>query len=89
MAGQNHDSWDLAPIGWGCLRLLRLAFERGQLFHIGDSVTTGKRNVVVWAGIHQKTARCGGATLHGWPDDGCLIRLQSEVASKGISHDGS
>lgn len=78
-----------APVGWSCLRLLRLAFERGQLFHVGDSVTTGQTNVVVWAGIHQKTTTSGGATQHGWPDDGCLGRLQSEVASKGISHEES
>lgn len=78
-----------ASIGWSCLRLLRLAFKRGQLFHVSDSVTTGASNVVVWAGVHQKTAVRGGATLHGWPDDGCLKRLQSEVASKGIPHEES
>ena len=35
-------------------------------------------------GIHQKTAPDGGVTNHGWPDDTCLQRLQSEAASKGV-----
>eukprot|EP00964_Phaeocystis_antarctica_P047976 scaffold27785_cov81-Phaeocystis_antarctica.AAC.2 len=73
-----------SPLGWSCVSLLRLAFERGQLFRIGASATTGHDNVVVWAGIHQKTAMDGGATNHGWPDDTCLQRLQSEAASKGV-----
>ncbi len=72
-------------VGWRCVALLRLAFERGQLFMIGESVTTGKDNVVVWAGIHQKTAREGGEARHGWPDATCLERLQSECAAKGLS----
>ena len=65
-------------IYWGCL------FERGQLFRIGASATTGRDNVVVWAGIHQKTAMDGGETNHGWPDETCLQRLQSEAAGKGV-----
>lgn len=73
-----------SALGWSCVRLLRLAFERGQLFRIGASATTGRDNVVVWGGIHQKTAMHGGETNHGWPDDTCLQRLQSEAASKGI-----
>ena len=73
-----------SPLGWSCVSLLRLAFERGQLFRIGASATTGHDNVVVWGGIHQKTAKDGGETNHGWPDDTCLQRLQSEAASKGV-----
>ena len=73
-----------SPLGWSCVRLLRLAFERGQLFRIGTSATTGDDNVVVWGGIHQKTTRFGGPPAHGWPDDTHLQRLQSEAACKGI-----
>lgn len=73
-----------SPYGWSCVSLLRLTFERGQLFRIGESATTGHDNVVVWGGIHQKTAMHGGVTSHGWPDDTCLQRLQSEAASKGV-----
>ena len=73
-----------SPLGWSCVNLLRLAFERGQLFRIGKSLTSGRDNVVVWGGIHQKTAKHGGATKHGWPDETHLQRLQSEAACKGI-----
>lgn len=73
-----------SPLGWSCVHLLRLAFERGQLFRIGTSVTTGQNNVVVWGGMHQKTAKHGGPAAHGWPDDTHLQRLQSEAACKGI-----
>ena len=72
------------PTGWQCVELLRLAFEQGQLFCIGQSVTTGRDNVVVWAGIHQKTNQHGGQPNHGWPDDTVLDRLKSECASKGL-----
>ena len=72
------------PLGWQCVELLRLAFERGQLFCIGQSVTTGRDNTVVWAGIHQKTSQHGGAASHGWPDHTVLDRLKSEAASKGL-----
>ena len=37
---------------------------------VGTSVTTGQTNTVVWGGIHIKTSPHGGATAHGWPDDG-------------------
>ena len=74
-----------SPLGWSCVNLLRLAFERGQLFRIGRSVTSGRDNVVVWGGIHQKTAKHGGAVAHGWPDETHLQRLQSEAACKGIA----
>ena len=71
------------PLGWRCVRLLRLAFERGQLFRIGDSLSTGIADTVVY-GLHQKSRPSGGATQHGWPDTGYLERLQSECALVGI-----
>ena len=70
--------------GREALRLLRLAFERGLLFRVGESVTTGKSDSIVWNGIHQKTKRDGGAANHGYPDPTFLQRLQSECALVGI-----
>jgi deltex-like protein len=73
-------------VGWRALELLRRAFAAGALFRVGQSATTGRPNTVVWS-IHQKTSTTGGATSHGWPDDGYLDRLLSEVASAGVSID--
>lgn len=42
------------------LLLLIKAFERKHTFTVGDSVTTGARNVVVWNSIHHKTSPAGG-----------------------------
>ena len=54
--------------GSKALQLLKLAFERGLLFRVGKSVTTGKPEFgVVWNGIHQRTRRDGGATNHVVP----------------------
>jgi deltex-like protein len=69
--------------GQRCVALLRAAFLQGALFRVGSSSTTGKENAVVWS-IHQKTRPDGGATRHGWPDDGYLQRLQSECASANV-----
>ncbi len=40
--------------------LLKIAFKRKLVFTIGDSVTTGRKNVIVWNGIHHKTNPYGG-----------------------------
>jgi hypothetical protein len=50
-------------------------------------VTTGTRNCVVWAGIHQKTSPTGGQQHHGWPDAGYVERLQHECAAVGVFSD--
>eukprot|EP00964_Phaeocystis_antarctica_P029155 scaffold16428_cov63-Phaeocystis_antarctica.AAC.4 len=71
--------------GSKALQLLKLAFERGLLFRVGKSVTTGKtEDGIVWNGIHQKTRRDGGAANHGYPDPTFLQRLQSECALHGV-----
>ncbi|MFH4975445.1 hypothetical protein AB6A40_002154 [Gnathostoma spinigerum] len=43
------------------LQLFRLAFSCRLMFTVGDSITTGMRNVVTWNGIHNKTSLYGGA----------------------------
>ena len=71
--------------GSKALQLLKLAFERGLLFRVGKSITTGKPEFgIVWNGIHQRTRRDGGATNHGYPDETFLQRLQSECAVVGV-----
>jgi len=42
------------------LLLLIKAFKRKVSFTVGDSVTTGRSNVVVWNSIHHKTHTHGG-----------------------------
>jgi len=37
------------------------------MFTIGNSVTTGRNNVIVWNGIHHKTKIGGGSSNYGWP----------------------
>ncbi|CAD5229108.1 unnamed protein product [Bursaphelenchus okinawaensis] len=67
--------------------LLQLAFERRLVFTVGDSVTTGQRNVIVWNGIHHKTSRQGGPTNFGYPDPTYLDRVRRELAAVGITED--
>ncbi|XP_070541469.1 uncharacterized protein [Ptychodera flava] len=50
------------------LQLLKKAFQAKLLFTVGQSVTTGLDDVVVWNDIHQKTSRHGGPANHGYPD---------------------
>lgn len=65
------------------VNLLQKAFINGYLFMVGDSVTTGEENTVIWR-IHQKTSLSGGAQKHGYPDPGYLQRLKSECSAYGL-----
>lgn len=65
------------------VNLLEKAFINGYLFMVGDSVTTGEENTVIWR-IHQKTSLSGGAQKHGYPDSGYLQRLKSECSVYGL-----
>lgn len=59
--------------------LLRLAFNRGLIFTIGDSVTSGRSNTVVW-NIHHKTSMSGGPTRYGYPDPTYLqVKQKSQL----------
>nr|XP_002742351.1 PREDICTED: uncharacterized protein LOC100368311 [Saccoglossus kowalevskii] len=66
------------------LRLLKKAFQMKLLFTVGQSVTTGLDNVVIWNDIHQKTSRHGGPANHGYPDPFYLRRVKEELAAKGV-----
>lgn len=72
------------PEGCEVMRLLICAFYRRQTFVIGTSVTTGKKNTVIWNGIHHKTSVEGGPTNFGYPDPTYFDRVKEELAAKGI-----
>ena len=72
------------PEGREVMRLLVCAFYRRQTFVIGTSVTTGKKNTVIWNGIHHKTSLDGGPTNFGYPDPTYFDRVKEELAAKGI-----
>ncbi|XP_023689564.1 probable E3 ubiquitin-protein ligase DTX3 isoform X2 [Paramormyrops kingsleyae] len=74
-----------SPEGRKVLGLLKRAFEQRLIFTVGQSSTTGRRNVVTWNDIHHKTSREGGPTNFGYPDAGYLSRVQEELKAKGIN----
>mmetsp|Transcript_25173 Transcript_25173/g.24938 ORF Transcript_25173/g.24938 Transcript_25173/m.24938 type:complete len:188 (+) Transcript_25173:562-1125(+) len=72
------------PEGREVLFLLIKSFKRKVTFTVGDSVTTGRSNVVVWNSIHHKTNTCGGTMTYGYPDPTYFNRVKLEMADKGI-----
>jgi deltex-like protein len=48
------------------LKRLKYAWSRGLTFTIGTSLTSGRKNQIVWSSIHHKTSLRGG--MHGFPD---------------------
>ncbi len=83
----NHYSGDtrrnyipMDDYGNQILKILISCFEKGYLYTIGSSASTGADNVIKF-NIHQKTRTNGGETAHGWPDSTYLDRLKSECAS--------
>ena len=69
------------------LALLKIAFDRRLTFTVGTSVTTGRKNTVVWNGIHHKTSLSGGPTQFGYPDNTYFNRVKEELASKGVTQE--
>ncbi|KAI6223024.1 hypothetical protein M3Y99_01471900 [Aphelenchoides fujianensis] len=73
------------PEGVRVLQMLRIAFDRRLTFTVGDSQTSGRRNTLVWNGIHHKTRRTGGPQAYGYPDPDYLNRVKAELAAVGIT----
>jgi deltex-like protein len=48
-----------SPDGQMVLKLLKQAFDLKLIFTIGDSVSTGQKNVITWNEIHHKTSKSG------------------------------
>jgi deltex-like protein len=69
------------------LALLKIAFDRKLTFTVGTSVTTGRKNTVVWNGIHHKTSLFGGPTRFGYPDKNYFNRVKEELAAKGVTQE--
>lgn len=70
-------------LGRRVVDLIKIAWQRRLVFRIGTSMTTGQRNQSVW-NIHHKTSISGGPEIHGYPDDGYLDRVLSELAERGV-----
>ena len=70
--------------GKAVLEKLKIAFDRRLTFVVGNSITSGKQNTVVWNGIHHKTSVHGGPACYGYPDPTYLNRVSQELASVGI-----
>jgi len=66
------------------LGLFQTAWERRLLFRVGQSITTGQDNCVIWNGIHMKTATTGGPTNFGYPDETYFMRVMSELSDVGV-----
>ncbi|CAI2372144.1 unnamed protein product [Moneuplotes crassus] len=66
------------------LFLLIKAFKRRLTFVVGDSITTGRKNVVVWNSVHHKTSLEGGSANFGYPDATYFSRVKLELADKGV-----
>jgi len=62
------------------LELLKTAWTRRLIFTVGTSVTTGRSDTVVWAGIHHKTNKYGGSSNYGYPDETYFDRVKKELA---------
>lgn len=71
--------------GKEALGLLMLSFQRKFTFMVGTSLTTGKQNTVVWAGVHHKTMPNGGTSNFGYPDETYFARLKGELEDRGIT----
>ena len=69
------------------LALLKVAFDRKLTFTVGTSATTGRKNTVIWNGIHHKTSLFGGPTNFGYPDQTYFNRVKEELASKGVTQE--
>lgn len=66
------------------LKLLQRAFESRLTFTVGQSQTTGRKNVVTWTDINHKTSPCGGPANCGYPDATYLQQVRAQLERKGI-----
>jgi deltex len=73
------------PEGIIVFKMMILAFKRKVTFKIGTSVTNGRDNQTVWAGIHHKTSTSGGSSSFGYPDATYLDRVTEELAARNIT----
>jgi len=72
-----------SPEGNRVYNLLRIAWDRRHCFTIGNSLTTGQQDCLVW-NIHHKTSTHGGPTNYGYPDAEYLQRVLDELKQYNI-----
>jgi len=72
-----------SPEGNRILNLLRIAWDRRLIFTIGNSLGSGRENVLVW-NIHHKTSVNGGVQAYGFPDLTYFQRVLDELKQYGI-----
>ena len=83
--GTSRTAFLPVPDGDTAFALLKIAFDRRLIFRVGQSITTGKDNCVVWAGLHHKTS--AGPGPFGYPDPNYLVALLTELRHNGITPD--
>ncbi|KAM8966011.1 E3 ubiquitin-protein ligase DTX3L-like [Sarcophilus harrisii] len=71
------------------LHLLRRAFDQRLIFTVGQSRTSGVKDVITWNDIHHKTLQFGGPENFGYPDPSYLQRVKQELKAKGIEDNAS
>lgn len=71
--------------GQKVVSLMKVAFERRLVFTVGQSITTGKDNVITWNGIHHKTTIHSHS--HGYPDSNYLDNVLGDLRAFGIAED--
>jgi deltex len=67
------------PTGRKILRYLKIAFDRGLLFSIGRSATTGREDVVIWKNVEHKTQ------FSSYPDPTYLQRCMESLIHLGVT----
>ncbi|XP_036596254.1 E3 ubiquitin-protein ligase DTX3L-like [Trichosurus vulpecula] len=70
--------------GQQVLNLLKRAFDQRLIFTVGQSRTSGVKDVITWNDIHHKTLQFGGPENFGYPDPSYLQRVKLELKAKGI-----
>lgn len=61
------------------LRFLKIAFDRGLLFSIGRSATTGREDVVIWKNVEHKTQ------FSMYPDPTYPTRCMEQLIHLGVT----
>jgi deltex len=61
------------------LRFLKIGFDRGLLFSIGRSATTGREDVVIWKNVEHKTQ------FSMYPDLTYLQRCMEQLVHLGVT----
>jgi len=87
--GQSHGSAERTAYipdtfeGQQLLKRLKFAFQHGLTFAVGTSLTSGKSDSVVWAGILHKTKVTDGGEF-GYPDSSYYPHCNAVLDALGV-----